>query len=62
MSPTPIHATISIGQSVDPTYFSPGYTVMHGRAIGSPWVIAYWASKAIRFERAAIGQPWVRVS
>lgn len=59
---TPLHATLSIGESLPADYFSPGTTLIRGAQVGSPWVIAYWQGQSYRFERAALGAPWVLMS
>ena len=58
----PLHATLSIGQSLAPDYFSPGYSVMHGKKVSSLWAIAFWQNAAIRYEREDIGAPWIRIT
>ncbi len=59
---TPLHATLPVGDSLSPDYFSPGTYVMNDQIVGSPWAIAYWAGQSFRYERAQLGAPWVRVS
>ncbi len=57
----PLHAVAPVGHALLPDYFSPGTYTMNGQTIGSPWAVAYWGGKSFRYERAALGEPWVRV-
>lgn len=58
----PFHATLPIGAPLlDPTYFSPGTSLMNGRVYCSLWAIAYWRGQSFRYERAGLGEVWVRV-
>lgn len=59
---TPLHATLPVGSALPPDYFSPGTYTVNGLALGSPWAIAFYQGRQSRFERAGLGQPWVRVS
>lgn len=54
----PPHATLTIGQSLPPDYFSPGSYSFKGVEIGSPWAIAYWRDWQYWFEREGLGKPW----
>lgn len=58
----PIHASLPVGESLPPDYFSPGTYVFGGLEQGSPWAVAYFAGQSYRYERAGLGEPWVRVS
>lgn len=56
----PIHATLTLGDSLPPDHFSPG-----GGDKPARHVTAYWGGKTVEtatryhFERAGLGAPWV---
>lgn len=58
----PLHAIIPVGDSLAHDYFSPGSYKFNGKTIGSLWAIAYYNGESYRFERAQLGEPWVRVA
>jgi len=57
----PLHATLPIGAPIDPAYFSPGVSLMNGKVHCSLWAISYWRGQSFRYERAGLGEVWVRV-
>ncbi len=59
---TPLHATLPVGAALVWDYFSPGTCIMHGKVVCSLWAVAFYAGCSFRFERAGLGEPWVRVS
>jgi hypothetical protein len=58
----PSHASVGIGGSLPADYFSPGTYTVCGIEYGSPWAEAYWAGATYRFQRAALGAPWIRTN
>ena len=69
----PLHASTLIGQALPPIYFNPGHLPTHVKVKGGViikvrdhpdcclWAIAYYQGHAYRYERAAYGEPWVRI-
>lgn len=55
----PAHAA-PVGTQLPPDYFSPGTQVINGQVIGSLWAIAFYQGGRFRYERVALGEPWVR--
>lgn len=33
---------------------------MHGKIVCSLWAIAYWGGASYRYERAGLGESWIR--
>lgn len=58
----PLHATLPIGSPLPPDYFSPGTYTVNGLTLGSPWAVAFYRGVQYRYERAGLGEPWIRVS
>jgi len=61
MSTNTHHSDCDLGDELPPDYFSPGYSIMHGKPAFSTWAEIPHDGAYLRFERTDLGAPWVRV-
>jgi hypothetical protein len=57
----PDFRSMQLGDTLSPDHFSPGSHLMNGVEVFSPWAEQPVDGQWLRFERQALGAPWVLV-